>query len=272
MGIDPGPGGGAEGDEARGERLGSEAAFHDRVAGGGTRHSACRFYAVAASSKAAYCRRALELGAGQAVLEYGCGPGSCAFDLARLGARVAGVDISPAAIALARRRAAAEGLADRICFEVMDAESLRFADHSFALVCGSGILHHLDLERALAEVARVLSHDGTALFFEPLGHNPLLNLYRRLTPSMRTRHEHPLCSADLGRLAAHFGRVDLSYHHLASLAAAPLAGLPGFRLARALLGGLDAALLRVPVLRRQAWIVIAELAGPRRHSPGAAAP
>lgn len=42
------------------------------------------------------------------------------------------------------------------------------------------------------------------MFFEPLGHNLLINLYRRLTPELRTEDEHPLVACDLERLVNYF--------------------------------------------------------------------
>jgi len=242
------------------ERLQREAAFHDRAFADGTRQSTRRFYDVARSSKAAYTRQVLAGCAGQAVLEYGCGPGSCAPDLLAAGATVTGIDISPEAIALAARAA---GGGERLRLEVMDAEALAFPAASFDRVCGSGILHHLELTRALPEVARVLKPGGRAAFFEPLGHNPLIALYRRCTPGLRTADERPLRAADLRYIAGHFHRARFAYHHLAALLAAPLWGRPGFEAARRILGLVDVALLTVPLLRRQAWIVTMDLAAPR---------
>jgi len=56
----------------------------------------------------------------------------------------------------------------------MNAEELKFADDYFDIVCGGAILHHLDLNKALSEIARVLKPDGKAIFVEPLGQILLL--------------------------------------------------------------------------------------------------
>ena len=72
-----------------------------------------------------------------------------AFFMAAHGARVTGIDISPVAVEQGRSRAAAEQVSDQVTFEVMDAESLQFPDGTFDLVCGSGVLHHLDLTREI---------------------------------------------------------------------------------------------------------------------------
>jgi ubiquinone/menaquinone biosynthesis C-methylase UbiE len=64
----------------------------------------------------------------------------------------------------------------------MNAEATTFPDNSFDLICGSSILHHLNLDKACAEIRRILRPDGGAVFIEPLGHNPLINMFRKLTP------------------------------------------------------------------------------------------
>ena len=48
----------------------------------------------------------------------------------------------------------------------------------------------------MREIRRVLRPGGRGVFLEPLWHNPLLRLGRRLTPSARTPDEHPLTEQD----------------------------------------------------------------------------
>ncbi len=76
----------------------------------------------------------------------------------------------------------------------MDAHELVFPDDLFDIVVGNGILHHLDLPVCLASIERVLKPKGFALFIEPLAGNPLLKLFRVLTPRARTIDEKPLTS------------------------------------------------------------------------------
>ena len=159
---------------------------------------------------------------GQRVLDYGCGRGERSLTALGHGARVDGLDISPVYIEEATRAAREAGhAADQFSFVVGDAHALPYDDATFDLVIGEGIVHHLDIETALAEVHRVLKPGGRAMFLEPLLDNPLLKLFRRLTPSARTEDELPLSARNL-RLIAESGRwhVESTY---SGLVAAPVA-------------------------------------------------
>ncbi len=71
----------------------------------------------------------------------------------------------------------------------MDAEQLTFPDQTFDLIVCNGVLHHLDLRYAYPELARVLKPGGRILCLEALGYNPAIQLYRKLTPHLRTAWE-----------------------------------------------------------------------------------
>lgn len=241
-----------------------EARFQDNVAAQGARGSAGKYYSIAQSSSAFYEQKLQEHGAGRRALDFGSGNGHYSFFLGRLGARVTGIDISTARIRECASIAAEEGL-DRVDFRVMNAEALEFDAGTFDLIYGGGILHHLDLSLAVPEIARTLKPQGWALFTEPLGHNPLINLFRWLTPHLRTEDEHPLRMADLDSLHAHFGHVEAHYFHLLTLLAVPLRGRLGFQRVLHVLERLDQALFRwLPILRRYAWMVVLAMSQPRQ--------
>ena len=131
------------------------------------------------------------------VLLYGCGPGYDAARMVQAGAAsITAIDISDGEIAEAVRRARTAGYADAVDFRAADAHDTGFPDDSFDLVVGNAILHHLDLARALGEIQRILAPGGRAVFLEPLAHNPLVSLGRRLTPAARSQDEHPLTVDD----------------------------------------------------------------------------
>lgn len=142
----------------------------------------------------------------------------------------------------------------------MDGEHLEFDDAIFDLVCGSAILHHLQLDRAYAEIARVLRPGGLGVFVEALGHNPLINLYRRRTPEMRTIDEHPLRVSDLELASCYFSHASFEYFNLTTLAALPLRRQRVFPAVVDALECADQTLFRrIPYLRRHAWMVVLRL-------------
>jgi SAM-dependent methyltransferase len=248
------------------ERKDREAAFHDHAFTDHTREALCSsYYLVADAPYAHYDELIRTRGRDGRVLEYGCGAGGRSGGLLADGAsRIAGIDISPEAVRLATERSQREGYADRVGYQVMDAERLEFDDESFDLICGTSILHHLDLGRAYPELARVLAPGGSAVFLEPLGHNPAINLYRRLTPSLRTEDEHPLLLGDIETAGSAFGSVAISYFTLLPLLAVPLRRTRIFERLLARLNAADQALFdRVPPSRRLAWQVVIELREPR---------
>jgi SAM-dependent methyltransferase len=235
-----------------------EQLHYDRAYESGTRDTKNGFYEISAGLLR-YRSLVFENCAGKRVLEYGCGLGGEAVNLAERGAIVTGIDISEVAVAQARRRASALP-AGQATFVKADAEALEFQSGSFDLVCGTGILHHLDLDRALHEVERVLVPGGRAVFYEPVGHNPLLNLYRWLTPGSHTRDEHPLLMHEIRAMSDRFGRSEAHFHDLLSIFSIPFLR---FRWGRALLRTFewmdDRICGTMPVLRAWCGVVVLDL-------------
>jgi SAM-dependent methyltransferase len=229
-----------------------EAEFHDKVFAEGGRE-ADRFYKIARSSKAFYRNYLTGHCGNKRVLEFGCGPDSHSMFLVPRGARVLGVDISHVAIQKYREVVRSHDLSN-VDGCVMNGENLAFAARSFDLICGLGILHHLDVDVSLSELSRILKPDGSAVFLEPLGHNPVINVYRRMTPGMRTPDEHPLKMADLRTARKYFGRVETTYFHLASLMAIPFNNSASFPSVLRWLESVDELIFKyLRPLRRYAW-------------------
>ena len=110
-----------------------------------------------------------ELSPGDAALDLCCGTGDLALELAwRVGAegRVVGCDFSDRMLELARRKAGERG-ASQLRIEWADALELPYAEGSFdAVTVGFGARNLADLERGLAEMARVLKPGGRAVILE----------------------------------------------------------------------------------------------------------
>jgi hypothetical protein len=114
-------------------------------------------------------------------------------------------------------------------------------------------------------MARVLRPGGTAVFLEPLGHNPIINLYRRITPAVRTPDEHPLLMKDLKVAAQYFNKVEAQFFNLTTFLAVPFRKWSVFK---PLVGALDlcdrALFTVVPFAKRYAWQMVLKLSEPRK--------
>lgn len=103
-----------------------------------------------------------ESASGLKVLEIGCGLGTDGAQFAEAGADYTGVDLTEAAVELARKRFELFDLPGK--FQTADAENLDFADESFDLVYSHGVLHHTpDTGKAIREIHRVLRPGGRAI-------------------------------------------------------------------------------------------------------------
>jgi SAM-dependent methyltransferase len=102
---------------------------------------------------------AVELRAGQKVLDVATGSGNAALSAARRGCEATGIDYVPALIERARERAAAERLPAH--FETGDCEEIPFADGSFdAVLSVYGSMFAPNQERAAQELVRVCRPGG----------------------------------------------------------------------------------------------------------------
>jgi SAM-dependent methyltransferase len=96
--------------------------------------------------------------------------GPALFIARTTGARVTGVDINAHGIAAAGAMALQQQLADRVCFEGVDAGgTLHFADGLFdALLCNDAINHLPGRLQLLLEWARLVNIGGRILFTDPI--------------------------------------------------------------------------------------------------------
>lgn len=233
------------------------------LVGADARASQDKYYVGLDDSTAAY-RRVLEgLATGDRVIELGCGIDGVAFDLAARGVDVLCIDPSVVVVEAARRAALERGLLC-ISHRQMSVEELDLSDDSFDAVIGAAVLHNLDIELVFAEIARVLKPSGFAVLLEPLGHNPVINAYRRRTPRSRDAFAHPLRFEDLSLARRWFARVDLRSFHVLAMLAGPVADRPGGRRLSRALHAIDRVLIdRIPGMRRYAWLAVVELGEPR---------
>lgn len=128
---------------------------------------------------------------GKRLLDLGCGAGENSVYFAMKGAQCVASDYSPGMVECALKLAEANGV--KIEGHTANAMALDFPDNSFDIVYASNLLHHLpEPEKAIQEMYRILKPGGKACFWEPLKHNPVINVYRRIATKVRTEDEMPL--------------------------------------------------------------------------------
>lgn len=116
------------------------------------------------------------------ILDFGCGEGQLSTQLARLGAHVTAIDISPELVAIAKKRAALDGVQDRIEFMVGDIANVPLRPNAFDVVVASAVLHHVDLRVVLPQLLVHLKPGGAAMLIEPIAFCPSLQKFRDRLP------------------------------------------------------------------------------------------
>ena len=96
---------------------------------------------------------------GKKVLDIACGFGWATVEMARYGANVTGIDLTPRAIAATAKHCEYRNL--EVELQVMDAQKMTFPDEIFDFVHAWGCLMHMpDTEKAISEINRVLKPGG----------------------------------------------------------------------------------------------------------------
>jgi SAM-dependent methyltransferase len=181
-----------------------------------------------------YCFGLLGDVRGRTILDVGCGGGEDAMILARLGAQVTGLDVSPGAIELAKQRAAVNGVSNRTRFLCAPLGG-SLPESSFDVIWIDNVLHHVlgELENVMRSLLRAAKPGATIICIEPVNLNKALRKIRFLVPvhTEVTPGERPLEKQDLAVLEALV--PDLSRTHFNFLGRLNRFVIPGFRYERA---------------------------------------
>jgi SAM-dependent methyltransferase len=117
------------------------------------------------------------------------------------------------------------------------------------------MLHHINLNKGFPEMKRILKPGGKILAIEALDYNPLIKLYRKLTPNMRTEWEksHILSLSDINLAKKYFLLDKINFWHIFSYL--------GFFSKKLLpvLNFIDKILTKVPYVQLMSWIFTFEL-------------
>lgn len=189
-------------------RLKREAEHHDRAAAG-TRVDEVlvdeTFTSVTAQENQYILERFGSL-EGLTILDFGCGFAEGGVYFAKLGARVVAMDVSEGQLEQARRLAAHHGVS--IETRLVDGPRVPAQDGEFDRIYGYGVLHHVEHEIVVPELARVMKPNGVGCFMEPLPYNPIIGVYRKIASAVRTPDERPVTLEDIEGFRKYFGNVE----------------------------------------------------------------
>jgi ubiquinone/menaquinone biosynthesis C-methylase UbiE len=130
---------------------------------------------VRANRRAAILAREMNINNTSHVLEIGCGTGLFSGKIKQLtNANIIATDISQELLNVAKLKY------PNITFQIDDAMKLSFKDKKFDAVYGSSVLHHLDFEKSLNEMFRVLKPGGKIVFAEPNMINPQIFIQKNI--------------------------------------------------------------------------------------------
>jgi 2-polyprenyl-3-methyl-5-hydroxy-6-metoxy-1,4-benzoquinol methylase len=152
---------------------------------------------------------------GKRVLDVGCGDGSNAMLMARFGARVTGIDISPRSIELCKRRAELDGVAESTRFICSPLETADLLEGSFDIIWGDGVLHHLipELDGVMRKLVSCARPGALFVFSEPVCLSPLMRKLRKRLPihTDATPNERPLERAELALIQRYLPQLELRW-------------------------------------------------------------
>ncbi len=203
------------------------------------------------------------------VLDYCAGNGEDGVLIAKGGAeKVFGIDISDVSIDNCRLLADKNGVSGKTEYKIGDAENTGYENETFDVITEYGALHHLDQDMAFKELARILKKDGKVICNEALAHNLAIHAYRKLTPHLRTEWEveHIMKKKDILKAYNYFDNVEVHLFHLATLISVPFRNTFIFKPLLTALEVLDKVLLKIPVIKWQAWQAVFVLSKPKKIS------
>lgn len=246
-------------------RAAREKEFHNKRFSKEVREPTVKYYKITNTIHEDFKSEIFNKIQGAKILELGCSKGYFSIEMAKKGAKVTGIDISEIAIQIAKESANESDLSEKCDFLVKDASQLDFPPKSFDKVVGGAILHHLDFENALKSICRILKTEGQGIFLEPLGFNPLINLYRKFTPKFRTPDEKPLTQYELEKLHKYFKNVEIKPYYLTTLLAVPFANMSNFNQIVRFLNNIDQKLFKIRFFRKYAWQILIKVSSAKEN-------
>ena len=181
-----------------------------------------------------------------------------AIDISDKGIEEAKKDLRSFTLALQSQGRTVKIKNDQIEFRVENCENTSLDSNSFDVIYGAGILHHINLKKSLEEIDRLLKKDGVVIFTEPMGTNPIINIYRKFTPKARSDDEVPLSFKDIDLIKSVFKNSNIKYYGFLTLIFLPLykgKKRKNYKIYE-ILYKMDSVIFKIKFLRFLAWSVL----------------
>lgn len=153
---------------------------------------------------------------GKKILDFGCGEGELSTQLAKLGALVTGIDISPELIEIANKRAELDHVAENVQFHVADVlKSPPQPAHFDILICYA-VLHHVDINQTFPILLHAVKPGGLVIIVEPIALSPNLQKLRDALPVNKDASpgEHQINPSELSFILRWVQPFQIKYFNL----------------------------------------------------------
>lgn len=201
------------------------------------------------------------------ILDYGCGTGQRTLKFGENTRKLIGVDLSINSIKMAKDISVSKGIAAEYC--LMDCEQLAFKSDTFDLLIDYGTFSSLHLDPAIEEIIRVLKANGTLIAVETFGHNPIMNIKRKINVLFGARTKwaasHILKQNDWEKIRKRFANSEINYFILMTPLMVPLFKILPKSIFDHLLNkieGIDFKLLKRPVFQKFAFKTVVIMSNP----------
>ena len=242
-------------------RLKREKEYHDERFTTEKRIKSKKFYSITQDSKEYYSNLIFNFSNKKKLLEIGCAKGEFSRKILQNNVEeLVGIDISE--VAIEKSKSYNIDFQKKAKFLVMDGANLSFGNNSFDLVVGQSVLHHIDFPEGIQEISRVIKNNGKGIFLEPLGMNPLINFYRKLTPEERTEDERPFKKKELEFFYKYFREVNFTYFYLTAIVSVFFRNTSYFSIVKKITKRIDDFLFKSRFFQKYAWTVVIQLSKP----------
>lgn len=152
---------------------------------------------------------------GKKILDIGAGLCESSVYLAKKGADVTALDLSPKMLERGKELANFHGVNIKTLHTPAEEIS---GEELFDIIYVANTIHHLEnKDKFLAASKRLLKPNGVFISWDPIKYNPAINMYRKRAMGVRTKDESPLGIKDLSLIKSYYPNATPSFFWMLGL-------------------------------------------------------